>query len=45
MLANLLKNKDMLSNITGLFGGKKENNSTKKIKTTDIDIKNYTKVD
>ena len=45
MLSNLLGNKDMLSNITSLFTPKKESTDSKKIKTTDINIKNYTKVE
>lgn len=45
MLSNLLGNKDMLANITSLFSAKKEKNETKKIQPTEIDIKNYTKVE
>lgn len=45
MLTNLLGNKDMLSNITSLFSPKKEKLEIKKIQPTDIDIKNYTKVE
>jgi len=45
ILSNLLENKDMLSNITSLFLSKKESVGSKKIKATDINIKNYTKVE
>ena len=45
ILTNLLGNKDMLSNITSLFSHKKEQTNTKKLQPTEIDIKNYTKVE
>ena len=45
ILSGLLGNKDMLSNITSLFSHKKEQTNTKKLQTTEIDIKSYTKVE
>jgi len=41
----LLGNKDMLSNITNMFTSKKEQSNIKKLQPTEIDIKNYTKVE
>jgi len=45
ILSNLLGNKDMLSNITNMFTSKKEQMDAKKLQPTEIDIKNYTKVE
>ena len=44
-LQSLLGNKDLLSNVSKLFFKNTNNNSIKKIKTTEIDINNYTKVE
>ena len=44
ILSNLLGNKDMLSNITKMFSTKRGQTDTKKIKPTEINIKNYTRV-
>lgn len=48
LLTNLLSNKNLLSNVLSIFNTKKTNASSsqkKDIKTTDIPIKDYTRVD
>lgn len=44
LLPELIKNKDLFSSILGSFG-KKKNSVKKEIKSTDFEIKNYTRVE
>ena len=47
LISNLMSNKDMLSGILNMFkgGGLKAQPEKKEIKTTDFEIKNYTRVE